>query len=136
MNNTNCNCECCSCSYIPEIICRILELQGQDYNNDLGCDRPFLGPNNNNTSYNTRPIQLYNSYTAQPWSFNYTTSAGATAASNTFRVENMEQCSVTVRILAGDGTTDSPYTNTNQFATINLCSVGAIRCFADQYIAL
>lgn len=134
MNNTNCNCN--SNSYIDEIICRILELQGQDFNNDLGCDRPFLGPNNNNSSYNTRPIQLYNRYTAQPWAFNYTATGGGTSSSNTFRVENIEQCSVTVRLLAGEGTEESPYTNTNQFATIDLSSVGAIRCFADVYIAL
>ena len=135
MNNTPCNnCNCNSNSYIDEIICRILELQGQDFNNDLGCDRPFLGPNINNTSYNTRPIQLYNKCTAQPWSFNYT-SGSTIGVSNTFRVENMEQCSVTVRLLAGDETTGE-YTNTNQFATIDLSSVGAIRCFSDVYVAL
>ena len=129
--NTPCNCN--SNSYIDEIVCRILELQGQDFNNDLGCDRPFLGPNNNNTTYNTRPVQLYNRYTAQPWSFNYT-SGGTTSTTNTFRIENVEQCSVTVRLLAGDET--AGFTNTNQFATIDLNSVGAIRCFADVYVAL
>lgn len=132
MNNTTGNCN--TNSHINEIICRILELQDQDFSNDLGCDRPFLGPNNNTLAFNTRPIQLYNRYTGQPWAFNYTT-GGVTTSTNTFRIENVEQCSVTVRLLAGDETT-GVYTNTNQFATIDLSSVGAIRCFADVYIAL
>lgn len=132
MNNQDCNCN--PNSYIDEIICRILELQGQEYDNNLGCDRPFLGPNGNNTAYNTRPVQLYNRYTAQPWAFNYTLN-DTTSSTNTFRVESLEQCSVTVRLLAEDATTGT-YTNTNQFATIDLTSVGAIRCFEDVYITL
>ena len=132
MNNATSNCN--TNSHINEIICRILELQDQDFSNDLGCDRPFLGPNNNTLAFNTRPIQLYNRYTGQPWAFNYT-AGGVTSSTNTFRIENVEQCSVTVRLLAGDETT-GVYTNTGQFATIDLSSVGAIRCFADVYIAL
>lgn len=132
MNDSSSRCCCCN-TYIEEIICRILELQGEDLDSELGCDRPFLGPNASNNAYNTRPIQLYNRYTAEPWSFDYS-SGDTSGTSNIFRIENIEQCCVTVRLLAGDGS--SGFTNTNQFATIDLCSIGAIRCFNDVFVTL
>ena len=123
----NCNC------HILEIINKILLLQKQDFDDDLvGCDRPFLGPSAISTTYNTRPIQLYNKYTANPWSF---TVNGTETTSNIFRIEDIEQCSVTVRLLTSNDETGE-YTNTNQFVTIDLSSVGAIRCFADTFITL
>ena len=61
----NCNC------HILEIINKILLLQKQEFDDDLiGCDRPFLGPTAARENYNTRPIVLYNRYTADVWSFN------------------------------------------------------------------
>lgn len=123
----NCNC------HILEIINKILLLQKQDFDDDLvGCDRPFLGPSVISTTYNTRPIQLYNKYTANPWSF---TVDGTETTSDIFRIEDIEQCSVTVRLLIRNEET-SEYTNTNQFVTIDLSTVGAIRCFADAFITL
>lgn len=123
----NCNC------HILEIINKILLLQKQDFDDDLvGCDRPFLGPSTISNTYNTRPIQLYNRYTANPWSF---TVDGTDTTSDIFRIEDIDQCSVTVRLLTRDATTGL-YTNTNQFVTIDLTSVGAIRCFADIFVTL
>jgi len=119
---------------IQEIICKILMLQRQDFDSDTGCDRPFLGPSPVNTSYNTRPVQLYNSYQGTPWSFSYT-SGDATATSDVFRIESCEDNSVTVRLLAEDATTGT-YTNTNQFVTVRLSTIGAIRCFADTFVTL
>ena len=119
-------------NHIQEIICKILLLQQQEFDPDLtSCDRPFLGPVTPSNIYNTRPVQLYNAYTAEAWSF--TTTDGAT--SNIFRIESTEPNTVTVRLLTLDPTT-SGYTNTNQFATINTSTIGAIRCLADTYIAL
>ena len=118
----NCN------NHILEIINKILLLQKQDFDDDLiGCDRPFLGPTSPITTYNTRPIILYNRYTAQEWSF----STEGDTQSNIFRIEDVEQCSVTVRLLTPNGT---GYINTNQFVTIDLSTIGAIRCLADTYI--
>ena len=123
----NCNC------HILEIINKILLLQKQDFDDDLvGCDRPFLGPSTISNTYNTRPIQLYNRYTADPWSFIVD---GTDTTSDIFRIEDIDQCSVTVRLLTRDATT-GVYTNTNQFVTIDLTSVGAIRCFADIFVTL
>ena len=123
-------------NYIQEIICKIIMLQKQDFNPDLsGCDRPFLGPTTTNTVYNTRPIQFYNAYTAEPWSFSYP-SGDATATSNVFRIESSEDNTVTVRLLAEDETTTGSYTNTNQFVTIRLSTIGAVRCLPDVFVTL
>lgn len=127
MENTNC--------YILEIINKILLLQRQEFDDELvSCDRPFLGPSISSNPYNTRPIQIYNRYTALPWSFTYT-SGETTGDSNIFRIEDVEQNSVVLRLLGTDATTGD-YINTNQFVTVDLSTIGAIRCFADTYITL
>ncbi len=119
---------------ITEIIRKILLLQRQDLRNDnISCDRPFLGPLNILT-YNTRPIQLYNKYTASPWEFTYTLNT-ETQTTNIFRLESLEQDYVTLRLLSLDTTTGN-YTNTNQFITLDLNTVGAIRCLPDVFITL
>ena len=120
-----------NCNYhILEIINKILLLQKQEFDDDLiGCDRPFLGPSSPVATYNTRPIILYNKYTAEPWTFN----TDNDTQSNIFRIEDVEQCSATIRLLVQS---DSGYTNTNQFVTVDLSTVGAVRCLADTYITL
>ena len=125
----NCNC------HILEIINKILLLQKQEFDDDLvGCDRPFLGPSTVSNTYNTRPIQLYNRYTGTPWSF-LIENSDSQSSSNIFRIEDVEQFSVTVRLLVKNEDTGE-YTNTNQFVTIDLSSVGAIRCLSDTFITL
>ena len=121
-------------NYIQDILCKILVLQNQEFNPDAnGCDRPFLGPSTAPSNYNTRPIQLYNRYTADPWTFSYEGDT-ETITSSIFRVEALEDQTVTVRLLAIG--TDGTYTSTNQFVTIHLSTIGAIRCLPDVYIAL
>ena len=121
-------------NYIQEIMCKILILQNQEFNPDAnGCDRPFLGPSTAPSSYNTRPIQLYNRYTAEPWSFSYE-SGGEANTSNVFRIEALEDNTVTIRLLASSA--DGGYSSTNQFVTIHLSTIGAIRCLPDVYISL
>ena len=50
------------CSSFSNTLKNILILQKKNscINNDAGCDRPYLGPNSTNSTYNTRPITLYN----------------------------------------------------------------------------
>jgi len=121
---------------IQEILCKILMLQKQDFDADLsGCDRPFLGPTPANTLYNTRPIEFYNSYTGELWTFTYTTGT-TTATSNVFRVESLEDNTVTIRLLAEDATTPGTYTNTNQFVTVRLSTIGALHCLPDTFVTL
>ena len=122
-------------NYIQEIICKIISLQQQEFDNDISnCERPFLGPPINNNIYNTRPVQLYNSYQASPWEFNYQ-SGETESTSNIFRLEAMNNDSVTIRLLSLD-TETSTYTDTNTFATVSLNTIGAIKCFPDTYIDL
>ena len=126
---------CSSC--ISDILEKILVLQKQDFSCDnfIGCDKPFLGPSATSICYNTRPIQLYNCCSGNPWSFNYTNAEGVTVASNIFRVESIDDCCCTCRILVLDPTTGE-YTSTNEFVTIDLNCCGAIRCFNDTYVDL
>lgn len=129
------NNSCSSCIY--DILNKILLLQKQDFdcNNYVGCDKPFLGPIVNNNCYNTRPIELYICCNGNPWSFDYTLSDGTTGTSNVFRIESLDECCCTCRILYYDDTT-SNYLSTNQYVTIDLKCCGAIRCLQDVYIDL
>ena len=127
--------QCSSC--ISDILEKILVLQKQDFSCDhyVGCDKPFLGPVSNNVCYNTRPIQLYICANGNPWSFNYTADDGSTGVSSVLRVEALDDCCCTCRILALDTTTGN-YTSTDEFVTIDLKCCGAIRCFNDTYVDL
>lgn len=132
----NCSENTCS-SCISDILKKILLLQKQDYgcDNFVGCDKPFLGPITPSICYNTRPFQLYICCNGQPWSFNYTSSSGTESTSNILRIESIDDCCCTCRILESD-TETGQYTNTNQFVTIDLHCCGAIHCLTDTYVDL
>ena len=127
----NCDNNCSSC--ISDIIKKILILQKKDFDcdNHIGCDKPFLGPTIPTVIYNTRPIISYTN-DGNDWSFDYTID-GTTASSNVLRVEYLDECCCTCRILYP---TDNGYGNTGQFVTIDLNSCGAIRCLADTFVEL
>lgn len=132
----NCSENTCS-SCISDILKKILLLQKQDFgcDNFVGCDKPFLGPITPSICYNTRPFQLYICCNGQPWSFNYTSSSGTESTSNILRIESIDDCCCTCRILESD-TETGQYTNTNQFVTIDLHCCGAIHCLTDTYVDL
>ena len=132
----NCSSDNCS-SCISDIIEKILVLQKQDFDcgNYVGCDKPFLGPTATRICYNTRPVQLYVCCSGLAWEFDYTLEDGTTGTSNILRVESLDNCCCTCRILYLDTTTCS-YLSTGEFVTIDLSCCGAIRCFADTYIDL
>ena len=58
-----------------------------------------------------------------------------TTTSSVFRLEKMDECCATCRVLVpttdGDITT---YTSTNSFFTINLDCLCVIRCLNDSYV--
>ena len=128
------NNQCSSCIF--DVLKKILILQRQDFDQDnfVGCDKPFLGPTTTNILYNTRPLLLYNCCTGTPWSFEYTLPDGTIGNSNVLRVESLDDCCCTCRLLI-PGTTTS-YTNSNQFVTIDLKCCGAIRCLTDTFVDL
>ena len=125
MNNENC---------LANILRVINVLQNNaedkcDANNS--CTRPFLGDLPNVICFNTRLITFYrcdNTLVTLPYTIDDV--AGETTI---FRVENVTDTSVTVRLIQDNG--DGTYTNTNTFATLNLGCICAIRCIGDINIA-
>ncbi len=133
-NNENRNCENC----IADILKVIYILQQSVCSNDCcleSCDRGFLGQNCS-TLLNTRPVMLYTcSGNGTPWSMPITrTSTGAT--SSVFRLEKLDGCCATFRVLEANPDTESqfPYVSTNSIFTMNLNCVCCLRCLDDTYV--
>ena len=108
------------------------------------CDRGFLGVSVASVALNTRPIMLYTcAGNGTPWSMPITRDdvtcddVGVTC-SNVFRVEKVDGCCATFRVLADntDTTTSAtiPYVATNSFFTMNLNCVCALRCLNDTFV--
>lgn len=106
------------------------------------CDRGFLGCGTAIASCNTRPVILYTCCgNGAPWSMPTTrenidcTEAGETC-SNVFRVEKVDGCCATFRVLAPNPDTTSiyPYVATNSFFTMNLNCCCVLRCLPDTYV--
>ena len=123
---------CC----LSDVLRKILVLQKQDFDNESysGCDKPFLGPVCNSICYNTRPITLYNCCTGNAWIYPYNLN-NETRHSTVFRIEALDECCCTCRILYPNTTNDG-YVSTNQFFTLDLNCVGALQCLADTYVEL
>lgn len=114
----NCNC-------IGDIICKIIKLQRNSFKSCCqgGCDKPFLGPDIGEC-FNTRPVSFYNCTTGDIWTV---------SDSTIFRLESLEDCCCTCRVLNFD---NGVYTSTNEFFTINLNCVSAIKCHQDIDLAI
>ena len=125
------NCDC-----VFSLLKKILILQKQDFDNcsHTGCDKPFLGPVCNTVCYNTRPIMLFNCCTGNPWSFPYTIN-NITSDSTVFKIECLDEGCATCRILYFSDE-ENKYVGTNEFFTIDLNCVGAVKCLADTFIEL
>ncbi len=141
-NNTN-DCKC-----IAEILTVICILQ-QNANCADGCcldtcDRGFLGCSATSLSCNTRPIMLYTCCgNGTPWSMPTTKEAvvcgdAGAVCSNVFRVEKIDGCCATFRVLAPNPDVAEaatiPYVATNSFFTMNLNCVCVIRCLQDTFV--
>ena len=106
------------------------------------CDRGFLGCGTTTLGCNTRPVVLYTCCgNGTPWSMPTTREdvvcgdEGVTC-SNVFRVEKVDGCCATFRVLAPntDTTSTFPYEATNSFFTMNLNCVCALRCLPDTCV--
>ena len=142
-NNTENENSCC----IAEILSVINVLQQNADCNDScleTCDRGFLGCGNTTVSCNTRPVVLYTcSGNGTPFSMpttrtNVNCDDENATCSNVFRVEKIDGCCCTFRVLADntnpDNSTTIPYIATNSFFTMNLNCVCALRCLPDTYV--
>lgn len=134
------NNECC----FSKILSLIDKLQRNSESHecfDNSCTRPYLGVNVPYLCFNTRPITLYNCNN-ELININYQYNQDGTivtGTTNTFRVEKINGCCVTVSLLIPNtDTTDSlrPYISINQTAVINLNCVCAIKCLGDCIVDL
>ena len=125
MNNEN----CLSC-----ILKAIVTLQNNASKidcNDNSCTRPLLGEQPELICFNTRLVTLYrcdNTLVTLPYTLN-----GVGGETSVFRIESVNDNSITVLLLADDGT-ETYSVNTNTYATINLGCICAIRCIGDTTI--
>jgi len=94
---------------------------------DNGCVRPFLGIGNNISYYNTRPVTFFLCDGSQLELTYYVNNVPTT--SNVFRIENVSDSCITVRLLAtaDDGTLSS----TTETAIVNINCICAIKCLGD-----
>ena len=128
-NSTNSNCNC-----ISDILKVICILQDEVCPGDTcleTCTRAFFGTTPG-AEFNTRPVTLYtqnNTPVAMPIS----NSPTETTTSNIFRVEKVNNCCATLRVLTYDESTTT-YTATNSFFTINTNCCCSIKCLADTFV--
>ncbi len=136
-NNNNNEHNCNSC--IADILKVILLLQENVCGNDAclqTCDRGFLGQNSA-TFFNTRPIVLYTcGSNGTPLALPVSRDPAETVTSTVFRLEKLDECCATCRVLAPNPDTTSllPFVSTNSFFTIDLKCVCLIRCLDDTFI--
>lgn len=135
-NNDNNTCENC----IADILKVILLLQQSVCQNDCcleTCDRGFLGQTNSSLFFNTRPVVLYTCATGNdPLAMPISRDPAVTTTSTVFRLEKLDDCCATFRVLAPntDTTSTFPYESTNSFFTINLNCCCVLRCLDDTYV--
>ena len=128
-----------NCENIKDILCLIVTLQRNICSNDgcENCTKPYLGPNEC-ILYNTRPVQFQSCQSEGLWTMPYTLN-GTPGTSTVFRIENLDDNCATFRVLAPNPNTEEqetyPYVATNDYFTINLKCIGAIKCLGDTYIS-
>ena len=134
-NNENNTCENC----ISDILKVILLLQQSVCQNDScleTCDRGFLGQSCA-TFCNTRPVVLYTCGTGnEALAMPISKDPSETVTSTVFRLEKLDDCCATFRVLAPntDTTSTFPFVATNSFFTINLGCVCILRCLDDTFV--
>lgn len=134
-NNNSDECRC-----ISEIltIINILQQNAECGDSCLDtCDRGFLGCCATSVSCNTRPVMLYTCCgNGVAWSMPISKDPAETDTSNIFRVEKVDGCCATFRVLIPntDTTETFPYEATNSFFTMNLNCICAIRCLQDTHV--
>ncbi len=134
MCNDNNRCENC----ISDILKVILLLQQSVCQNDScleTCDKGYLGQSCSNYC-NTRPVTLYTcSSGSTPIAMPVSKSPTETTTSTVFRLEKLDDCCATFRVLAPNNTGSGfPFTATNSFFTINMNCICILRCLDDTFV--
>ncbi len=134
-NNNDNTCENCIANILKVILLLQESVCGPDRCLET-CDRGFLGQNATSL-FNTRPIVLYTcGANGTPLSMPISRDPAETTMSNVFRIEKLNDCCATCRVLAPNTEPEAtyPYTSTNSFFTIDLKCVCIIRCLDDTYV--
>ena len=143
-----CNNDATDCKCISEILTVIAILQKNAICPEScldTCDRGFLGCSVTTAGCNTRPIMLYtcSGNGNNPWTMPITKEdvicgEDNVVCSNVFRVEKIDGCCATFRVLATNPDVAAratiPYVSTNTFFTMNLNCVCCLRCLQDTYV--
>ena len=121
MNSNNC---------IGNLLKYIYLLQSNSTSSCLkeDCTKPYLGPTISLECYNTRVISLYKKDGTL-----FTVQYGDNLSSSTFRIMNIYNDTVTLLVLSNS---DDIYSSTNQFITVNINCICAVRCIVDTSITL
>ena len=122
------------CNWIAEILKVINILQNEICPGDScleTCTRAFFGPNAA-APFNTRPVTLY-TCDGTLIEIPVSNTPGETTTSSTFRVEKIDGCCATLRVLTFDAETGT-YSSTSSFFTINTDCVCAIKCLGDTFV--
>ena len=146
-NNNECSCNSnpCENNCIAEILQVINVLQSNVCPDNClnSCDRPALGGGSNCIVCNTRPIMLYTcSGNGVPWRMPTTrsnvtcTDDNASECSSVFRVEKVDNCCATFRVLAPNPDTTSvyPYVSTDSIFTMDINCLCSVRCLNDTFV--
>ena len=133
-NNENNRCDNC----INDVLKVILLLQQSVCQDSCleTCDKGYLGQGCS-TFFNTRPVVLYTCATgSDSLNMPISKSPTETTTSNIFRLEKLDDCCATSRVLTPnpDTTSTYPFITTNSFFTINLNCVCIIRCLEDTFV--
>ncbi len=129
MCKNNCNC----ISDILKVIC-LLQRNSESCDDLIeSCDKPTLGQFTFQC-FNTRPVMLYTcqSNGTTPWSAPTTRTSTPETYSSIFRVEKIDECCATFRVLIENE--DGSFSSTDSFFTMNLECICCIRCLADVLV--
>lgn len=125
-------CENCVSDILKVIL--ILQEEACPDNCLNSCDKPALGGGPNCLVCNTRPIMLYTCCgNGTPWSMPVSKTETDTTSS-VFRIEKLDGCCATFRVLKTDSQETNNYVATDSFFTMDLSCCCVIRCLNDTYI--
>ena len=118
-------------------VINILQEQASEVNetNLETCDRGFLGCGVTPQNCNTRPVMLFMNNNSA-WAMPIEKESNDCARSEVFRVEKIDGCCATFRVLAlnPNRECDVPFVATNSFFTMNLNCVCALKCLPDTFV--
>ena len=110
-----------------KLICLLQDNSSIDCLDIDNCTRPFLGQSNNYIYYNTRVISLYTRQ-GELFSVTYIDNNNVEQISSIFKVISVDRDTARLLILSDN---NGSIASTNNYITIKLSCIGAIRCLQD-----